>query len=203
MSRTEKKVAGLYLRVSTTHQQTDSQGSELKQYVKKRGWDYKIYSDVQSGAKENRPALDRLLADARRRQIDVIVIWSLDRLARSLKHLLSLLEEFKRLNLDFVCLKQDLDTSSPAGRLTYHVLGAVSEFEREILRARVQMGIAEARRRGRRLGRPPLRQFSPKEIDDIRSSKRRSNVSIRQLASKFETTEFMVNKILADKYAGA
>lgn len=199
----QKKVAGLYLRVSTTQQQCDPQESELRQYAEKRGWVHKIYSDVQSGAKENRPALERLLADARRRRIDAIVIWSLDRLARSLKQLLTLLEEFQRLNVDFICLKQDLDTSSAAGRLTYHVLGAVAEFERELLRQRVRMGIQEAKRRGRRLGRPPLRLFSPKEIGDIRSSRRHGKSSVRKLASKYGTTEFMVNKILAGKYAGA
>jgi DNA invertase Pin-like site-specific DNA recombinase len=197
------KVAGLYLRVSTAHQQSNSQAAELKRYVEKRGWDHRIYSDVQSGAKENRPALEKLLADARRRRIDVIVVWSLDRLARSLRQLLILLEEFQRLNLDFICLKQDLDTSTASGRLTYHVLGAVAEFEREILRARVLMGIAGARRRGRRIGRPPLRRFNQKEIEGICRLKRNSQASIRKLASTYGTTEYMVNKILAGKYAGA
>ena len=203
MSRIEKKIAGLYLRVSTAQQQSDSQAAELRQYAEKRGWECRIYSDVQSGAKENRPGLENLLADARRRRIDVIVVWALDRLARSLKHLLTLLEEFQRLNLDFVCLKQDLDTSTAAGRLTYHVLGAVAEFEREILRSRVRMGIAEARRRGRRIGRPPLRRFDQKELNDICKLRRTCGASIRNLASRFGTTEFMVNKVLAGKYTDA
>jgi DNA invertase Pin-like site-specific DNA recombinase len=197
------KVAALYLRVSTSNQQSDSQATELKEYVMKRGWEYQIYSDVQSGAKESRPALDRLLADARRRRVDVIVVWSLDRLARSLKQLLALLEEFQRLNLDFICLKQDLDTSSPSGRLTYHVLGAVAEFEREILRARVKMGMAEAKRRGRKIGRPPLRKFDDNEVEDICRLKNEDKASIRKLAAKYGTTQFMVNKILAGEFVGA
>jgi DNA invertase Pin-like site-specific DNA recombinase len=144
-----------------------------------------------------------LMADARRRRIDVIVIWALDRLARSLKHLLALLEEFQRLNLDFICLKQDLDTSSASGRLTYHVLGAVAEFEREILRARVRMGMAEARRRGRKIGRPRKRLFDQKELNDVCKLRRTCGASVRNLASTFRTTEYMVNKILAGEYADA
>lgn len=184
-------------------QQTDSQAAELKQFAEKRGWEYRIYSDIRSGAKENRPGLESLLADARRRRIDVIVVWALDRLARSLRNLLTLLEEFQRLNLDFICLKQDLDTSSASGRLTYHVLGAVAEFEREILRTRVRTGMAEARRRGRRIGRPALRRFNQEEIEDMCRLRRTNGASIRKLASTYGTTEFMVNKILDGKYAGA
>jgi DNA invertase Pin-like site-specific DNA recombinase len=197
------KIAALYIRVSTALQSGDSQAIELKAYADKRGWEYQVYSDVQSGAKEKRPALENLLTDARRRRIDVIVIWSLDRLARSLKQLLVLLEEFQRLNLHFVCLKQDLDTSSASGRLTYHVLGAVAEFEREILRARVQMGMAEAKRRGRPIGRPSLRRFSQKEIEDICRLKKEENASIRKLAAKYGATQFMVNKVLNGEYPGA
>lgn len=203
MGRTEKKVAGLYLRVSTAQQQTDSQAEELKQYAEKRGWEYRIYSDVQSGAAERRPGLETLLADARRRRIDVVIIWALDRLARSLKHLLGLLEEFQRLNLDFICLKQDLDTLTASGRLTYHVLGAVAEFEREILRARVRAGMVEAKRRGRPIGRPPLKRFSQREVGDICRLKDEDNVSIRKLATKFGTTQFIIKKIVEGEYAGA
>jgi putative DNA-invertase from lambdoid prophage Rac len=197
------KTAALYVRVSTAQQQSDSQGLELKQYAEKRGWDHRIYSDVQSGAENNRPALNMMLADARRRKVDVICIWSLDRLARSLKTLLALLEEFQRLNLDFICLKQDLDTSSASGRLTYHVLGAVAEFEREILRARVYSGMAEARRLGKRIGRPPLRQFGENEIADIRCLRRKNKTSIRKLAATYGTTEFMINKVLSSDFRDA
>jgi DNA invertase Pin-like site-specific DNA recombinase len=203
MRNEERKVAALYVRVSTAQQHSDSQVMELKQYADKRGWEYRIYSDVQSGAAEKRPGLEMLLTDARRRRIDVIVVWALDRLARSLRNLLALLEEFQGLNLDFVCLKQDLDTSSASGRLTYHVLGAVAEFEREILRARVRMGIDEARRRGRRIGRPCLRSFNQEELEEICQLRRSCGASIRKLASTFRTTDFMVKKILAGKYAGA
>jgi DNA invertase Pin-like site-specific DNA recombinase len=195
------KVAGLYIRVSTMHQQTDSQANELTGYAIKRGWSYQIYRDVESGAKEKRPALEALLRDARRRQLDLIVVFSLDRLARSLKQLLLLLEEFQRLNLDLVCLKQDLDTSSASGRLTYQVLGAVAEFEREILRTRVQAGMAAAKKRGRRIGRPPLKRFNEKEVDDI--CRLKDKCSVRKLATDFGTTQFMIKKILEGEYAGA
>lgn len=195
------RVAGLYARVSTANQQTDSQETELKAYAMKRGWDYHMYSDVQSGAKERRPGLETLRADARRRRLDVIVVWSLDRLARSLKQLLLLLEEFQRLNLDFVCLKQDLDTSSPSGRLTYQVLGAVAEFEREILRARVAAGMAEAKRRGTKIGRPARRTFCIRDIENICRLKSDGKTSIRKLARQYGTTQFTINKILRGEYA--
>ena len=201
MKQKEQKRAGLYIRVSTTNQQTDAQQSELVAYAQKRGWDHRVYEDTQSGAKENRPGLEALLSDARRRKIDVVVVWSLDRLARSLKHLLNLMVEFQRLNVDFVCLKQDLDTSTPAGRLTYHVLGAVAEFERELLRVRVQAGMEEAKRQGRRIGRPPLRQFTETEVSRIRTARQVEGASLRGLAAQFGTTQQMVGRILQGQIA--
>src|SRR5437868_1223297 len=100
--------------------------------------------------KESRPALDLLLSDMRKRKIDVVVVWALDRLARSLKQLLSIAEECRSLGVDLVALKQNVDTTLPAGRLTFAVLGAVAEFEREMLRTRVIAGLEQARRNGKR-----------------------------------------------------
>ena len=107
-----------------------------------------------SGAKEQRPALDRLLADARRRRFDVLVCWRLDRLGRNLRHLVTLLDELAALGVSFVSLGEGIDCTTPAGRLQLHVLAALAEFERARCVERVPAGLARARREGKRLGRP-------------------------------------------------
>lgn len=194
----EAKRAAIYVRVSTVEQETDLQEVELKEYCERRHWDYLIYRDRgQSGANDNRPALTNLMNDIRRRKVDVIVIWALDRLARSLKHLLTIAEECKTLGVDIVCLKQNIDTTLPAGRLTFQVLGAVAEFEREMLRERVRAGMAQAKRAGKRIGRPALRHFTPKDIEQVRSL-RANGKSVRQLAKELGTTQWMVAKLSAD-----
>jgi DNA invertase Pin-like site-specific DNA recombinase len=129
--RWEKTMSGtrratMYVRVSTQEQTTDSQESELREYVEHRGWSCMVYRDKgQSGAKSDRPALNALLADLRKRRVDVVVVWALDRLARSLKQLLAISEECRLLlGVDLVSLKQNVDTTLPAGRLTFQVLGS-------------------------------------------------------------------------------
>jgi DNA invertase Pin-like site-specific DNA recombinase len=189
------KTAGVYIRCSTTSQETEMQEVELKEYVSRRGWECRIYRDRgQSGAKESRPALNSLLADLHRRKLDVIVVWALDRLARSLKQLLSIAEECRSLGVDLVSLKQNVDTTLPAGRLTFQVLGAVAEFEREMLRTRVKAGLEQARRNGKRLGRPALKNFDADEIAEIRHLRKRG-ASVRNLAIRFGTTQYIVNKL--------
>jgi DNA invertase Pin-like site-specific DNA recombinase len=171
------------------------QEAELREYVSRRGWECRIYRDKgQSGTKESRPALDLLLSDVRKRRVDVLVVWALDRLARSLKQLLSIAEECRSLGVDLVSLKQNVDTTLPAGRLTFQVLGAVAEFEREMLRTRVKSGIEQARRNGKRLGRPALRHFDADEITEIRQL-RRAGASVRSLAIRFGTTQYIVSKL--------
>jgi DNA invertase Pin-like site-specific DNA recombinase len=129
-----KKVAAIYVRCSTAEQETDMQETELREYCGRRGWEQILYRDKgQSGAKQDRPALNLLLNDLRKRKLDVILVWSLDRLARSLKQLLTISEECRSLGVDLVSLRQNIDTTLPAGRLTFQILGAVAEFERELL----------------------------------------------------------------------
>jgi putative DNA-invertase from lambdoid prophage Rac len=189
------KTAGVYVRVSTLDQNTDAQESELRDYVERRGWTCVVYRDKgQSGAKDNRPALTQLLNDVRKRKVDVIIVWALDRLARSLKHLLAIAEECKTLGVDIVCLKQNIDTTLSAGRLTFQVLGAVAEFEQEMLRERVKAGMAQARRSGKRIGRPALRQFGVSQIEQVRSL-RAQGVSVGKLAKDFGSTQWMIAKL--------
>src|ERR1022692_2037035 len=189
------KKAAIYVRVSTLEQDTDLQETELRQYVESRGWECVVYRDKgQSGAKNDRPALNTMLNDLRRRKFDVIVVWKLDRLARSLKQLLTIGEECRSLGVDLVALRQNIDTTLPAGRLTFQILGAVAEFERELLRERVKAGMAQARRSGKHCGRQALRKFQPNDIETMRRL-RSEGGSARKLAKDFETSQWMVARI--------
>jgi len=198
----DRKRAAVYVRVSTTEQETGLQEAELKEYCERRGWESVLYRDRgQSGAKQDRPALNSLLSDLRKRKLDVILVWSLDRLARSLKQLLMIADECKSLGVDLVSLRQNIDTTLPAGRLTFQILGAVAEFERELLRERVKAGMAQARRAGKRIGRPALRHFGPGELERIRSL-RTQGASVRKLAKDFATTQWMIVKLIGSPEPG-
>lgn len=145
----------IYARVSTVDQEPENQLQELRRYVQARDWTAVEYVDRGvSGAKDRRPALDQMLADARRRRFDVVVCWRLDRLGRNLKHLLTMLEELQALGVAFVSLTEGIDATTPAGKLQMHILGAIAEFERERIRERVLAGLQRARTQGKRLGRP-------------------------------------------------
>ncbi len=189
------KRAAIYVRVSTAEQETDMQETELREYVGNRGWSVSIYRDKGwSGAKHDRPALNALLGDMRKRRFDVIVVWALDRLARSLKQLLTIAEECGSLGVDLVSLKQNVDTTLPAGRLTFQILGAVAEFEREMLRERVRAGMAQAKRAGKRVGRPARRQFHASDIERMKAL-RAKGTSVRKLASSFGTTQWTAARL--------
>jgi DNA invertase Pin-like site-specific DNA recombinase len=189
------KRAAIYVRVSTVEQETDLQEHELQEYCDRRGWSCVVYRDKgQSGTKNDRPALTTLMNDLRRRKVDVVVVWALDRLARWLKQLLSIAEECKSLGVDLVSLKQNVDTTLPAGRLTFRVLGAVAEFEREMLRERVKAGMAQARRSGKHVGRPALRGFHGTEIEKMKLL-RSQGMSVRRLATDFGTMQWMAARL--------
>lgn len=147
--------AALYARVSTSDQTAENQLLEVRGYVAARGWLAVEYVDeAVSGACEARPALDRLVKDARRRKVDVVVCWRLDRLGRNLRHLVTLLDELQELGVAFVSLAEGIDATTPAGKLQMHILGAIAEFERARIAERVRAGLARARANGTRLGRP-------------------------------------------------
>ena len=152
---TSRLRAAIYARVSTLDQEPENQLADLRQYVTARGWvPFEYVDHGVSGAKEHRPALDRLIQDARRRRIDVLVCWRLDRLGRNLKHLVTLLDELQALGVAFVSLNEGIDCTTPAGRLQLHILAALAEFKRARIAERVKAGLARARTNGTRLGRP-------------------------------------------------
>ena len=151
----ENKRCAIYARVSTNDQSVDMQTRDLRKSADGRGFEVvKEYTDEgQSGAKNSRPALDRMLADAKAGKFEIILVWRLDRLGRSLAHLLRLLEDFKSWNVELVSFSEGLDFTTSSGRLFYQLLGAFAEFERETIRERVRSGMRNAKARGVRLGR--------------------------------------------------
>jgi DNA invertase Pin-like site-specific DNA recombinase len=147
----------LYARVSTNNgQHPEMQLGELREYAGRRGW---VVADEYmdegiSGARERRPALDKLWADCRKRRVDAVVVYRYDRFARSLRQLVNALEEFRALGIEFVSLHEGVDTSTPNGRLVFGIFATIAEFERELIRSRVRSGLASAKANGKKLGRP-------------------------------------------------
>ena len=159
---------GLYARVSTTDQHGEAQLIALQRYATARGWDATEYVDHGiSGSKERRPALDLMLVAARRRELAVIVVTKLDRLARNLHQLVALGRELEALGVDLVVLDQAIDTTTPSGRLLFHVLGAIAEFERDLIRERVISGLHHAQTHGTQSGRPIGRPRRTVDLDEI------------------------------------
>jgi DNA invertase Pin-like site-specific DNA recombinase len=146
----------IYARVSTKDQSCELQVRDLRSYCTARRFDLvREYVDVgQSGAKDSRPELNKLLDDARKRQFDAIVVWRFDRFARSTKHLLSALEEFRSLGIQFISYQENIDTSSALGQALFTIVSAVAQLERDLIRERVSAGIRNARANGKKLGRP-------------------------------------------------
>ncbi len=153
--RKDKKVA-LYSRVSTKDQDVELQLVELRKYVQDRNWTAcKEYTDIgQSGAKDSRPQLNLLMADAKRKRFDVVLVWKFDRYARSLKHLVDSLHEFQALDIDFISLTEGIDTTTPVGMAMFAVIGAMAQLERDLIRERVLAGMKRAKARGKAIGRP-------------------------------------------------
>lgn len=174
------KRLALYARVSTGGQDAEIQSHDLRAYAERRGVEFELYVDqAVSGRKDRRPGLDRLLDDARRRRVDAVVVTKLDRLARSVRHLTELAATFEGLGVDLVVLDQGIDTSTPGGRLLFHVLAAVGEFEVDLIRERTRAGVAAARRKGRHPGRPrTLDAEGVRRVKRLQASKN----SIRRIA---------------------
>jgi DNA invertase Pin-like site-specific DNA recombinase len=186
------KRAALYVRVSTSEQSTKAQESELKKYAGQRGWKItRVYADKISGAKDQRPALRDLMADCKRRKVDVVLVWKFDRFARSLRHLVTALEEFKSLGVNFTSATEGIDTTVPSGELVFQIFGAIAQFERSLISERVKVGLAEAARNGVAVGRPPIKRLSSEEIQKVRALRKRG-ASLRELAGRFGSSVWAV-----------
>ncbi len=195
MANSRPHRAAVYVRVSTHDQEVENQLGELRKYVESRGWEAREYVDEGvSGALEQRPALDTLLRDAKRRRFDVLVCWRLDRLGRSLKHLITLLDDLQVLGVAFVSLAEGIDATTPAGKLQMHILGAISEFERARCAERVRAGLARVRREGRRLGRPPV-MVSREAVDSVRG------LPVREAARRLGVSRSTAHRVLGQRPA--
>ncbi len=172
---------GIYARVSTKDQSCEMQMRDLRAYCAARGFTIiREYIDIgQSGAKDSRPELNELMADARKRKFDSILVWRFDRFARSTKHLLLALEEFRSLGIQFISYQENIDTSSPLGQALFTIVSAVAQLERDLIRERVSAGVRNARAKGKQFGRP-RRIVNQDEIRRLRSE----GASLRQIASK-------------------
>jgi len=187
------KRAALYLRVSSLDQHPETQLYDLRQLAAQRGWTIvQEYTDHGiSGARARRPALDELLRGARHGHFEVVAVWASDRLARSVRHFLEVLDELNHLNIEFVSFREQLDTGGPLGRAVVVIISAVAELERNLIIERVRAGLRRARLEGRRLGRRPV------EVDCVAVWRDRSRgQSLRQLARTYGVSRTTISRVL-------
>jgi DNA invertase Pin-like site-specific DNA recombinase len=193
------KRAALYLRVSTLDQHPETQGIELRQFARQRGYDIvEEYVDHGvSGTKVRRPALDRLLKDAHRRRFDAVLVWSCDRLARSTKHFLQVLDELNELGIQFHSQREAIDTEGPLGRAIIVIISAISELEKSLIVERVRAGMRRAKLEGRRIGRTPL------DVDRAALVKDRlSGISLTAVAKKYGLLRASVVRLVRESQIG-
>jgi DNA invertase Pin-like site-specific DNA recombinase len=192
------KRAAVYLRVSTLDQHPETQGYDLRTLAQQRGLEIvKEYTDRVSGAKTRRPGLDEMLADARRGRFDIVLVWACDRLARSVRHFLEVLDELNHLNIEFISFREQLDTGGPLGRAVVVIISVVAELERSLIIERVRAGMRRAKLEGRHIGRKPL------VIDrEALLNERAHGRSLTQIANTFRVSRATVSRLIkqaADK----
>jgi DNA invertase Pin-like site-specific DNA recombinase len=189
------KRAAVYLRVSTLDQHPETQLHDLRQMAVQRG--YQIvdeFTDRISGTKAKRPGLNQLMTGARRGRFDVVLVWASDRIARSVKHFLEVLDELNRLNVEFVSFREQIDTGGPLGRAIVVIIGAIAELERNLIVERVRAGMRRARLEGRHIGRNPL-------VLDHAAIRRDRNQghSLRQIAKTYRISTATVQRVLRER----
>ena len=189
------KRAALYMRVSTVDQHPETQLLDLRQLAAQRGFQIIAeYTDRISGAKARRPGLDQLMKEARRGRFDVVLVWACDRIARSTRHFLEVLDELNRLNVEFVSFREQIDTGGPLGRAIVVIIGAISELERNLIVERVRAGMRRARLEGRSIGRPSLEIDRAAIIRD-----RQLGRSLGQLAKTYAVSRATVYRVLQEQ----
>ena len=199
------KRAAIYLRVSTADQHTSNQEQELRQVAERAGWEVvEIYRDHGiSGAKgrDKRPAFDALCRDANRRRFDIVMAWSVDRLGRSLQDLVNFLSELHALKVDLFLKTQGIDTTTPSGKAMFGMLSVFADFERSIIQERVRAGLLRARREGKRLGRPPVKDALKQRIVAALKAPGRTE-GVRKIANRFGVNASTVQAISREIVVG-
>jgi DNA invertase Pin-like site-specific DNA recombinase len=186
--------AALYLRVSTLDQHPETQLHDLKQMAAQRGYQIvEQYTDRISGAKARRPGLDTMMRDARRGRFEVVLVWACDRIARSTKHFLEVLDELNRLNVEFVSFREQIDTGGPLGRAVVVIIGAIAELERSLIVERVRAGMRRAKLEGRHIGRTALVLDRAAILRD-----RQSGQSLGQLAKGHHVSRSTIGRVLQE-----
>jgi DNA invertase Pin-like site-specific DNA recombinase len=184
----------LYMRVSTVDQHPETQVHDLRGMAAQRGFQIvNEYTDRISGTKAKRPGLNQLLADARRGKFDVVLVWACDRIARSTRHFLEVLDELNRLNIEFVSFREQIDTGGPLGRAIVVIIGAVAELERNLIIERVRAGMRRARLEGRSIGRPSLELDRTAIVRD-----RQHGHSLGQLARSYAVSRTTIYRVLQE-----
>ena len=186
------KRAALYLRVSTVDQHPETQLLDLRQMASQRGFEIvQEFTDRISGAKARRPGLDEMMRDARRGRFDVVLVWACDRIARSTRHFLEVLDELNRLNIEFVSFREQIDTGGPLGRAIVVIIGAIAELERNLIIERVRAGMRRARLEGRPIGRPALALDREAIVRD-----RQRGQSLGQIARTHSISRATVHRVI-------
>jgi DNA invertase Pin-like site-specific DNA recombinase len=183
------------MRVSSLDQHPETQLHDLRQMAAQRGYELtKEYTDRISGAKARRPGLDELMHDARRGRFDVVLVWASDRIARSVKHFLEVLDELNHLNIEFVSFREQIDTGGPLGRAIVVIIGAIAELERNLIIERVRAGMRRAKLEGRHIGRKPLELDRTAILQD-----RRRGQSLGQIARSHGISRATVHRVIHEQ----
>jgi DNA invertase Pin-like site-specific DNA recombinase len=187
--------AAIYARVSTDEQSAEAQIRDLRRYAGQREWGVvgEFVDEGVSGAKRQRDGLDALMAGARRRDFDIVLVWRFDRFARSSRHLVDALETFRSLGVQFVSFQEQIDTGSPMGEAMFTIIAAMAQLERNLIRERVKMGLRNAREKGQRLGRP--NQWGEEELQRV-ADLRREGKSIRSISTELGIPKTTVGRHL-------
>jgi DNA invertase Pin-like site-specific DNA recombinase len=187
-----RKRAALYCRVSTADQHPETQLLDLRELARQRGLEIvREYTDVISGAKSKRPGLDQLMSDARRHRFDVVLVSAFDRIARNVRHFLDVLDELSQLNVQFISMRENIDTGGPLGRALLTIIGAIAELERSLIVERVKAGMRRAKLEGRRIGRAPLNIDRARVVED-----RRSGMSLTKVAQRHKISRASVCRLV-------
>jgi DNA invertase Pin-like site-specific DNA recombinase len=198
-AKAKSKRVAIYTRVSTIDQHPETQLCDLREMAKQRGYEIvQEYTDKISGAKQKRPGLDQLLADAGRHKFDLVLVWAFDRMARSVWHFLEILDELNHLNVEFVSFRENIDTGGPLGRAMIVIVGAIAELEKNLIVERVRAGMRRARLEGRQIGRSPLKIDRQQVVHD-----RRSGMSLTAVAKKYRVSRATVCRLVKEMSGGS